>query len=77
MYTVTIYDKSKRKFKSYHHIFSIEYLTLYDEEWVTVSGEAILSHPFPTNAGYRLMSDAGNYSIESSLVNSIEIEKES
>ncbi len=77
MYIVTIYDKSKKKFRSYQHITSIEYLTVYDDDWIAVSGEEILSHFFPSDAGYHLMSDTGNYSIEHSLVGSVEVEKES
>lgn len=76
MYTITIYDISKKKFRSYQHISSIEYLQPFDDDWTKVSGEEILSHHFPSGAGYHLMSDTGNYSIGSSLVGLIEIEKE-
>ena len=56
MYTVTVYDKSKKMFRTYRSIHSIKYFDLVDD-WVTVSGDAISSHQFPMNCTYQLLSE--------------------
>lgn len=75
MYTVTIYDKSKKYFKTYEHIHTIKYFDLL-KDWVSLSGDEILSHNFPCLSNYQLISDYGNYSISKSIIGSIEVERE-
>lgn len=75
MYTVTIYDKSKRIFKSYPHITCIKYFDQIDE-WISVSDDEILVHTFPLTCNYHLLSASGNYAIDSSIIGSLEIVKE-
>lgn len=76
MYTVTIYDKSKKVFKSYRFIRSIKYFDLSDGQWITVSENDILSHEFPMDCTYQLLSETANYNIDKGIIGSIEIEKE-
>lgn len=76
MYTVTVYDKSKKIFRTYRSIHSIKYFDLVDD-WVTVSGEAISSHQFPMNCTYQLLSETANYNIGQDIVGCIEVEMES
>ncbi|RHV91239.1 hypothetical protein DXA96_03480 [Lachnospiraceae bacterium OF09-33XD] len=76
MYTVTVYDKSKKMFRIYRSIHSIKYFDLVDD-WVTVSGDAISSHQFPMNCTYQLLSETANYNIGKDIVGCIEVEMES
>ena len=77
MYTVTIYDKSKKIFKTYHSIHTIKYFDrLIEHDWISVSGNDILTYHFPLNFTYQLLSDRGNFSIDSSMIGSFEIELE-
>ncbi len=75
MYSITIYDKSKNIFKTYEHIHTIRYFDIL-EDWLTISGNEILSHNFPCSANYQLISDCGNYSISKSIIGSFEVECE-
>lgn len=76
MYTVTIYDTSMKKFKSYSSIHTIKYFdNIIESDWITVTGDDILTHHFPFNCNYQLLADNGNYSISSSIIGSFEIQK--
>lgn len=77
MYTVTIYDKSKKHFKTYYNIHTIKYFDqLIECDWITIMGNDILSHHFPLNCTYQLLSDSGNYSIDAAIIGTFEIESE-
>ncbi|MDE7202596.1 MAG: hypothetical protein K2O91_12020 [Lachnospiraceae bacterium] len=73
MYNVTIYDKSKKIFKTYKDIHTVKYLQ-YPEDWISVTGEEILTHNFPCLCSYQLIGNNKNYSIDKSIVGAIEIE---
>lgn len=75
MFTVTIFDKSKNLFKTYKHIQTIKHFDECDG-WVVKTENEILSYRFPTFCSYQLISDIGNYNINSDIVGSIDIEKE-
>lgn len=75
MYTVTIFDKTKKIFKTYHDITQIMYFDIVDD-WVSVPESNFLTHAFPTNCSYQLLSNSGNYNIDSSIIGSFELEKE-
>lgn len=76
MYTVAVYDKSKKLFRTYRSIHSIRYFDLIDD-WITISGSKILTYQFPMNCTYQLLSESGNYNIGQDIIGCIEIEKES
>lgn len=73
MYNVTIYNVNKKIFKTYNHIHTIKYFSVL-QEWESVSGEEILTHTFPNFCSYQLIGNGRNYSIDKSLVGSVEIE---
>lgn len=74
MYIVTIYDINKKIFKTYKYIHTIKYFSVL-QDWESVTGEEILTHTFPGLCSYQLIGDDRNYSIDRSLVGSIEIER--
>jgi len=73
MYKVSIYNKTKKLISVYERIHTIKYSNEMSETIVT--GEEILSHHFPTNYNYQLLSDSGNYSIDSSVIGTFEVSK--
>lgn len=42
---------------------------------ITITGEEMLTHHFPTDCNYQLISDNGNYSIDSSVIGTFEVTK--
>lgn len=74
MYKVSIYNKSKKQVAVYDRIHTIKYLDILGEI-VTVTGEEMLTHSFPTTCNYQLLSNDGNYSIDESVIGTIEITK--
>lgn len=74
MYKVSIYNKSKKMVAVYDKIHTIKYVDILGEI-ITVSGEEIMTHNFPTTRNYQLLSDDGNYSIDESIIGTFEITK--
>lgn len=74
MYNVTIYDTHKKIFKTYEHIHTIKYFSLL-QDWESITGEEILTHKFPCLCSYQLIGNDRNYSIDRSIVGSVEIER--
>jgi len=75
MYSVTIYDTQKKKFKTYEHIHTIKYFSLLQKWEVFTDDKEILNHPFPCLCSYQLISDNANYCIDRSIIGSIEIKR--
>lgn len=75
MYSVTVFDKSKKIFKTYHNIIQIKYYDIIDD-WVSIPENKFLTHIFPTNCTYQLRSSTGNYNISKDIIGSFELEKE-
>lgn len=74
MYNVSIYDKSKKLICTYENIHTIKLLNGMRE--VVVTGDELLSYYFPTiEWNYQLVSDNGNYSIDSSIIGTFEVTK--
>lgn len=78
MYTVNIFDTSRKIFRTYRHINEIKYFDQISEEWVSISGSELLSHSFMSEfcQSYHLFSSSGNYTINYSLIGTFEVEKE-
>lgn len=74
MYRVSIYDKSRKKIASYERIHTICYINIIGEN-ISVSGEEMLTHSFPTDRNYHLLSDDGNFSVDKSIIGTFEITK--
>lgn len=74
MYKISVYNKSKKLITVYDHIHTIKY-TDFLGETIAVSGEEILTHFFPTDCTYQLLSDDGNYSIDKSVIGTFEVSK--
>ena len=73
MYKVSIYNKSKKLISVYERIHTVKYSNGVIDTVIT--GEEMLSHYFPTNCNYQLLSDSGNYSIDSSVIGTFEVAK--
>lgn len=74
MFQVAIYDPKKRLIATYANIHTIKYLDVLSET-VTVSGDEMLTHWFPSDVNYHLYSDDGNYSISKSVIGTFEVTK--
>lgn len=73
MYKVSIYNKSNKQVAVYERIHTIIYNDFIGENVIT--GDNMLTHHFPTNFNYHLLSDSGNYSIDESVIGTLEISK--
>ena len=74
MYNVSIYDKNKRLVAEYEDIHTINYTDDLIES-ISISGNELLTHKFPTAYNYQLLSDTGNYSIDKSIIGTFEVVK--
>lgn len=74
MFQVSIYDKSKRRVAVYDNIHTINYVNVLGES-VSVSGEELLTHVFPTSYNLQLLADSGNYCVDASIIGTVEIVK--
>lgn len=74
MFTVTIFEKSKKILRTYQHINKITYSNLIDD--VVLEGDSILSHEFDLCCTLHLFSDTGNYTIDAKVIGTLEIDKE-
>lgn len=74
MYRVSIYNKSKKLISVYERIHTIKYTDILGET-IAVSGPDMLTHNFPTDVSYQLLSDCGNYSIDESVIGTFEVTK--
>lgn len=74
MFTVTIFDKSKKQFRTYLHIEKIIYRNYFDD--VILEGDDILSHKFALTGDLHLYSSSGNYTVSNGIIGALEIEKE-
>ena len=75
MYRITIYNLQKKVFKTYEHIHTVKYFSVL-QNWDTFTGEEIMTHQFPCLCSYQLIGDNGNYSIDRSIIGSLDIERE-
>lgn len=73
MYKISIYNKSKKLISVYERIHTVKYSNGFED--TIVAGEEMLSHYFPTDCNYQLLSDSGNYSIDSSVIGTFEVTK--
>lgn len=74
MYTITVFDKSKKVFKTYKHITKVLYSDALGIN--EVSGNDILTHRFQLCFDITLYSATGNYNISSSILGALDIEAE-
>lgn len=74
MYKVSIYNKSKKMVATYEQIHTIKYTDILGET-IVVTGEDILTHSFPTSRNFQLLSNDGNYCIDSSVIGTFEVKK--
>lgn len=75
MYKVSIYNKSKKLISVYERIHTVKYENELVGTVITITGEEMLTHHFPTDCNYQLISDNGNYSIDSSVIGTFEVTK--
>lgn len=73
MYKISIYNKFKKLISVYDRIHTVKYSNGFEDTIVT--GEEILTHYFPTDCNYHLLSDNENYSINSSVIVTFEVTK--
>lgn len=72
MYTVKVYDKSKKLIETYRDIHTVVYVDVLGET-ITVTGVDLLTHFFPTYCSYQLLASNGNYSIDKSIIGTFEV----
>lgn len=74
-YKVSVYNKSNKQFATYDRIHTINCVNGLGDVEETVTGQEMLTHTFLTGYGYQLLSDNGNYSIDPSVIGTIQVEK--
>ncbi len=74
MYKVSIYNKSKKIVATYTDIDTVKYIDILGDS-ISISGDKLLTHEFPTNVDYHLFSKNGNFSIDRSVIGTFEVVK--
>lgn len=72
VFQVAIYDKSKKRVAVYENIHTINYVDVFGDA-LSISGDELLTHVFPTSCNLQLLSDGGNYCIDASIIGTVEI----
>ncbi len=74
MYRISIYYKSKKLISVYDSIHTVKYTDVLGDT-IEITGSEMLTHHFPTDVSYHLLSDQGNYSIDKSVIGTFEVTK--
>lgn len=73
MYVVSIYNKSGSFIREYVNVRAVNYIDKHAGN-VSVFGEGLMTHRYPTDCDMQLLSDGGNYCISGSIIGIFEVQ---